>query len=83
MSSNITSNKLKLPPLIKKFEGSELDLTKLNNTDNITNFINNHGYRLSLSFNTKLTYSYAEVIELLEKLDRLWEDTRKTHNFIS
>lgn len=83
MSSNITSNKLKLPPLNKNFEGSELDLTKLANNNNTTNFINNKGYRLSLSFDTKLTYSYAEVVELLEKLDRLWEDTTKPPNFIS
>jgi hypothetical protein len=44
------------------------------NTNNETCFLKPSGERKSLVFNTKLTYSYQEVLDLLSKLDKLWEE---------
>jgi hypothetical protein len=44
------------------------------NTNNETCFLKPSGERNSLVFNTTLTYSYQEVLDLLSKLDKLWEE---------
>ena len=65
----------KLPPL------SEVKPTSINmnqvvkNSDNDTCFIKPTGERKSLIFKTQISYSYQEVLDLLSKLDNLWEES--------
>ncbi len=74
-------NGKKLPPLKTNFNGSELNLNNLLKKDNKTYYANEQGSRESLVFDTKITYSYADVIELLSKLDKLWEETKSTSEY--
>ena len=64
----------KLPPLKKGFKGSDLDLNGLLKIKEEVIFENKNCSRKSLIFQKKASYNHIEVIELLEKLDSLWED---------
>ena len=70
----------KLPPL------SEATTTSINmkqiakTSDNDTCFIKPTGERKSLVFKTQIAYSYQEVLDLLSKLDGLWEESIETTN---
>ena len=72
---------VKLPPLDNKFKGSELNLSCLIKNNNDTIFINEKGFRKSLIFKTQNTYSFTDVVDMLSKLDKLWEDTKSGHNY--
>ena len=43
--------------------------------------MNEKGFRKSLVFKTQNTYSFVDVVELLSKLDKLWEDTKISNNY--
>ena len=72
----------KLPPL----SDATATTTSINmnqivkNSDNETCFIKPTGERKSLVFKTQISYSYQEVLDLLSKLDNLWEESIETTN---
>ena len=72
---------IRLPPLEQNFKGSELNLSNLVKNKDETTFMNEKGFRKSIIFKTQNTYSYADLIELLSKLDKLWEETKQGHNY--
>ena len=45
------------------------------NSDNETCFIKPTGERKSLVFKTQMSYSYQEVLDLLSRLDELWQES--------
>tara|TARA_Y100000389_G_C17466048_1_gene525638 strand:+ start:79 stop:336 length:258 start_codon:yes stop_codon:yes gene_type:complete len=71
----------KLPPLKTKFKGSSLELNNLTKISEPIIFRNENGNRLSLELEKKEYYSYNEVIELLERLDHLWENDKKNYDY--
>jgi len=72
---------VRLPPLEQKFKGSELNLSNLVKSNDETTFMNEKGFRKSLVFKTQNTYSFVDVVELLSKLDKLWEETKISNNY--
>ena len=74
----------KLPPLENTSKGIDITLIKPS-TDGNTYFTHVGSSRKTLKFKTNQTYSYNEVIELLGKLDILWEekDDNKSPDYIS
>ena len=75
----------KLPPLENKSNGVNINLIKPTSDGN-TYFTHVGSGRKTMMFKTCQTYSYNEVIELLNNLDKLWEcakDDNKSHNYIS
>ena len=77
---DLSKSNRKLPPL------SDTKKTSINmnqfvkNYDNETCFINPTGERKSLVFKTQISYSYQEVLDLLSKLDGLWQDSARNGN---
>jgi len=64
----------KLPPL-NSVKHTDIVMNQIvKNINNETCFLKPSGERSSLIFDTKLTYSYQEVLDLLAKMDKLWEE---------
>jgi hypothetical protein len=65
----------KLPP-ISEAKSTSINMNQIvKNSNNDTCFIKPTGERRSLIFNTQISYSYQEVLDLLSKLDNLWEES--------
>ena len=70
----------KLPPLHEATTTS-INMNQMVKTlDNDTCFIKPTGERKSLVFKTQISYSYQEVLDLLSKLDNLWQENVSTNN---
>ena len=67
----------KLPPLKEGFNGRRPELK-----DDFI-FKNNGNHREPLVFHKKINYTHHDIIELLEKIDKLWEDRRPKYDYIS
>lgn len=65
----------KLPPLSDATTTS-IKMNKIIKTsENDTCFVKPSGERKSLVFKTQISYSYQEVLDLLSKLDNLWQES--------
>ena len=70
----------KLPPLDNKEHNSvNINNVKSNNDGN-TYFTHISAARKTLEFKTHHTYSHTDVIELLSKLDHLWQECNNQIN---
>ena len=72
----------KLPPLNNNFKGSHLDINKLLKLKEDLVFENKNGSRRSLVFEKKSVYTHEEVVQLLIRLDNLWEEGTKKYDYI-
>ena len=71
-----------LPPL-KNAKTTNIVMSDfIRNNNNKTSFIKSSGIRNTLVFDTKTMYTYEDVIDLLSKLDNLWDNKiTKSNNF--
>ena len=65
----------KLPPLSEATTTSIKMNQIIKTSENDTCFIKPSGERKSLVFKTQISYSYQEVLDLLSKLDNLWQES--------
>ena len=65
----------KLPPLPEATTTSIKMNQIIKTSENDTCFIKPSGERKSLVFKTQISYSYQEVLDLLSKLDNLWQES--------